>query len=88
MVRVLSGGAGHVFLLALLAVLGMPVMVAAEIDEGVQAGPGAHDDVAAIAAVAAVGAAARHAGLAAERDGAVSAVTALDVNLSFVDKHD
>ena len=46
-------------------------------------------DTSAASAVAAVGAAARHVFLAAERHGAIAAVTAGDVDVRFVDKfHD
>ena len=58
----------------------------AEIDQGVEVLVGLHPDIAAIAAVAAVGAAERDELLAAEGDAAVAAVARGDGDFNFVDE--
>ena len=59
----------------------------AEVDERVLAGGGDDVDGAAVAAVAAVGPAARDELLAAEAQAAVAAVAGGDVDVDFVDEH-
>ena len=60
---------------------------AGEIEEGVLIGVGEEDDAAAVAAVAAVGAALGDVFLTAEGEAAVAAVAGLDFNDGFVDEH-
>ena len=83
----LAGGAGHVGAEAVAAALGLPLGVEAEVDEGVVGERGAHEDVAAVAAVAAGGTAAGDEFFAAEGHAAVAAVAGLDSDLGFVDEH-
>ena len=71
----------------LRAVAGLEDLLEPEIEEGVEVGAGDEVDDAAVAAVAAVGPAARHELLAAEAQRALAAVPGRDVDLDFVDKH-
>jgi hypothetical protein len=57
------------------------------LDEGVAMGIGDEVDRSALAAVAAVGTAARNELLAAEADRTATAVSGLDVDVDFVDEH-
>ena len=84
---VLAGVAGHVGAHAVLAALGLPFGVEAEVDEGVVHAGGAHEDVAAVAAVAAGGTAAGDEFFAAEGHAAVAAVAGLDADSCFIDEH-
>ena len=61
--------------------------VEAEVDERVVALAGFHDDIAAAAAVAARGAAARDELLAAEGEASVAAVASLYADIGFVNEH-
>ncbi len=79
--------AGAVGAHAVLAALRLVLGVVAEMDEGVVALAGLHDDVAATAAVAARGPAAGHELFAAEGHAAVAAVAGFDANFGFVDEH-
>ena len=67
--------------LAVGAALGAEVVLVAVIDERRELGVGNHHDVAAVAAVAAVGAALRDKRLATEGHAARSAVAALDIDM-------
>ena len=58
----------------------------AEVDQGVEVLVGLQPDVAAVAAVAAVGAAERDELLAAEADAAIAAIAGSDRDFSFVDE--
>ncbi len=82
-----TGGAGHVGAEAVAAALGLPLGVEAEVDEGVMGKRGAHEDVTAVAAVSAGGAAAGYEFFAAKGHGAVAAVAGFDSNSGFVDEH-
>ena len=84
---VLAGGAGHVGAEAVAAALGLPLGVEAEVDEGVVGERGAHEDVAAVAAVAAGGTAAGNEFFAAEGHAAIAAVAGLDADSCFIDEH-
>ena len=86
-VQVVGGPTGTVGALAVLAVAGLEFGVKAEVDEGVLGGRG--DDVhrAAVAAVAAIGAAARDELLAAETEAAVASVSGHDLDVDVVDEH-
>ena len=84
-VAVQAGAVGaHPVLAALALVLG----IVAEVDEGVVAQGRGHEDVAAVAAVAAGGSAAGDKLLPAEGHAAVAAVAAFDANSCFIDKHE
>jgi hypothetical protein len=61
--------------------------VEAEVDEGVVGEGRGHEEVASVATVAAGGTSARDELLAPEGHASVSAVSGLDSNSSFVDKH-
>ena len=69
------------------AALGFVLGVEAEVDEGVVAEGGGHEDVAAVAAVAAGGAAPGDELFAAEGHAAVAAVAGFDADFCFIDKH-
>ena len=69
------------------AALGFVLGVEAEVDEGVVAEGGGHEDVAAVAAVAARGAAAGDELFAAEGHAAVAAVAGLDPDSCFINEH-
>jgi hypothetical protein len=69
-----------------MTVLGAEMLAIAIVDEGVEIGRRLDDDVAALAAITAVGSAERDEFLAAERDGARAPVAALQIDLGFVEK--
>src|SRR5207248_712669 len=73
---------------AATAARGAPVLAVDDVGQGVGAGGGADDDRATVAAVAAVGAAARHVLLPAETARAGAAVAAFDVNCHPVHEHE
>jgi hypothetical protein len=79
--------AGAVGAHAMLAALALVLGVVAEVDEGVVALRADHDDVAAVAAVAAGGTAAGDEFFAAEGHAAIAAVAGLDANFCFIDEH-
>ena len=85
--RVLARGAVHLARLAVSAVFGDEFALVAEGKQGVGALVDAQDDVAAPAAVTAVGSARGDIFFAAEGDGAVSAVSRLDIDFYMIDKH-
>ena len=85
--EVLAGGAGHVGAEAVAAALGLMLRVEAEVDERVVGERGGHEDVAAVAAVAAGGSAAGNEFFPPEGHAAVAAVAGLDANFGFIDKH-
>ena len=66
---------------------GIPVMVAEKISQRAQISVGSNDDIAALAAVAAIGSPARHVGLFSEATAAVSAVSGLAVNGDSIREH-
>ena len=84
---VLAVAAGAVGAHAVPAALAFVLGVEAEVDEGVVALGGDHEDVAAVAAVAAGGAAAGDELLPAEGHAAIAAVAGFDANFCFIDKH-
>ena len=84
---VFAGLAGAVGAEAVAAALGFVLRVEAEVDEGVVAERGRHEDVAAVAAVAAGGAALGNEFFAAEGHAAVAAVAGLDADSCFVNEH-
>ncbi len=71
----------------MLAALGLVLGVVAEMDQRIVALRGFHDDVAAPAAVAARGTAARNELLSPEGHATIAAVTGFDANFCFIDKH-
>ena len=71
---------------AAAAVLGGEMLLIAVIDERVEAVDGERDDVAAVAAVAAVRPAVFDELLAPERNAAVAAVAGADIDLGFVEE--
>ena len=79
--------AGFVGAFAVASALGFVFGIEAEVDERVVALAGFHDDVAALAAVAAGRAAAGDELLAAEGQAAVAAVAGFDSDCGFVDEH-
>ena len=79
--------AGAVGAQAMLAALGLVLGVIAEMDEGVVALGGDHDDVAATASVAAGGTAAGDKLFAPEGHAAVTAVAGFDLDFCFIDEH-
>ena len=83
---VVAAGAVALLALAVGAVAGAAVRVVAEGEQRRDVAVGDEPDVAAVAAVAAVGPALGDVGLAAERDGAGTAVAALDVEVALVDE--
>ena len=86
-IEVLAAGAVAVGALAVRAALGVVVALVVVVEERGQGGIGLEPDAAAVAAVAAVGTAARHVLLAAEADAAGAPVAALDEDLDLVDEH-
>jgi len=72
---------------AVLATLGLVLGVIAEMDEGVVALRGDHDDVAAASAVAAGGTAAGNELFAAEGHAAIAAVAGFYLDFCFIDEH-
>ena len=85
--QVLAGGAVHAAALAVRAALRLEVVLEAVVDQRGQARVGAQHDVSTVAAVAAVGTALGHMGLAAERHAARAAVAAFHEYANLVDKH-
>src|SRR5690606_31514398 len=83
---VLALAAVHLAALAVVAGLGLEVLLVAVIDQGVQPVDGGDPHVAALAAVAAVGAAVRNEFLTPERDGPAAAVAGADVDLGLVEE--
>src|SRR2546429_48183 len=73
--------------LAVLAALGVVVALVVVVEERGQRGIGFEPDAAAVAAVAAVGAAAGNVLLTAEADTAGAPIAALDENIDLVDEH-
>ena len=69
------------------AALGLVLGVEAEVDQGVVGERGGHEDVAAVAAVAAGGTAAGDELFAPEGHAAIAAVAGLDANSGFIDEH-
>ncbi len=84
---VFAGLTGAVGAEAVAAALGFVLGVEAEVDEGVVAEGGGHEDVAAVAAVAAGGAALGDEFFAAEGHAAVAAVAGLDADSCFINEH-
>ena len=84
-VRALAPGPVGTF--AVASALRLVLGIEAEVDKGVVALAGFHDDVAAAAAVAARGPAARYELLAAEGEASVAAVASLYADIGFVDEH-
>ena len=84
---VLAIASGLVGTFAVTSALGVVFGIEAEVDERVVALAGFHEDVAALAAVAAGGSAARDKLLAAEGHAAIAAVAGLDSNFRFIDEH-
>ena len=84
--HVLAVGAVHVLAHAVAAGLGLEVLLVAVIDQRVEAVDRLDDDIAALAAVAARGAAEFDEFLAPERDAAVAAGAGLHINLGFVEE--
>ena len=84
---VLGIGAGAFRTHAGFAVLGAPVLLHGEAGEVVGVGVGANDDGAAIASIAAVGAALGHVLFAAEGDHASAAIPTLNEQFHAIDEH-
>jgi len=82
-----AGLAGAVGAEAVAAALGFVLGVEAEVDEGVVAEGGGHEDVAAVAAIAAGGAALGNKFFAPEGHATVATVTGLDTDSCFINKH-
>src|SRR5579864_829818 len=78
---------GFVRALAVTSALGFVFGIETEMDQGVVALAGFHDDVAALAAVAPGGPAARDEFLASEGHAAVAAVAGGDSDFGFIDEH-
>ncbi len=85
--QVLAVLAVHVLPLAVLASLGVPVVLAGKIQERVLVGPGLEVHVPAVAAVAAVRSPFGDELLPAEAHASVAAVAGLHVDFGFIDKH-
>ena len=85
--QVVAGGAMHAAALAVGAARRVEVVLEAVVDERRHAGIGLQHHVAPMAAIAAVGAALGHMGLAAERHAACAAVAALHMYANLVDEH-
>src|SRR5690606_12076342 len=83
---VLALGAVHLAALAVVAGLGLEMLLVAEVDQGVQPIGRLDPDVAALAAVAAVRAAVGNELFATERDGARAAVAGANVDLGLVEE--
>jgi hypothetical protein len=84
---VLAGLAGAVGAEAVASALGFVLGVEAEVDEGVVAEGGGHEDVAAVTAIAAGGASLGNKFFAAEGHAAVAAVSGFDPDSCFINKH-
>ena len=82
-------GAAAVALLAaaMLAAFGAPLFAVGQDGQAIDAGLGNHDDAAAVAAVAAIGAAARDVLLATEAHAAVAAAAGFDFDGDAIDEH-
>ena len=85
--QIVAAESGHFLAHAGLAAFGLPMMPAGEIEQGVLVRIGDEDDAAAVAAVAAVGAALGDVFLAAEGDASVPAVAGFHLNDGFIDEH-
>src|ERR1700689_421842 len=85
--QIFAAEAGHFFAHSGVSARGLPMMPAGEIEEGVLVGIGDEDNVAAVAAIAAVGAAFGDVFLPSEGDAAVAAVAGFDLNDGFIDEH-
>ena len=79
--------AEHVLTHSRLAVLGDPVVLSFEVQQGVHAGGGDRDHAAPVAAVAAVRAALGDELLPSEADAAVAAFSATNVDFSAINEH-
>ena len=86
-VKAVSALAGAAAAAPILAVLRGELALVAEVDEGRHAVVHDADDVAALAAVPAVGAAGSYIFLTVERNGAVAAVPGLDADGRLIDEH-
>ncbi len=89
--RHLEHGVGAIGAVAVLAhaaaaVLGHVMLLVAVIDQGVEAVDRFRNDIAALAAVAAVGAAVFDEFLAPERNAAIAAVAGADIDLGFIEE--
>src|SRR4051812_23094169 len=71
----------------MLAAIGPPLLTMGEGREGIDARLGDHDDAAAIAAIAAIGSAARDVFLAAKAHAAITAIAGFDFDGDAVDEH-
>ena len=85
--QILGAAAVAIGAAAVLAALRSPVFAMRQGGEAVDARLGHHDDAAAVAAVAAVGPAARHVLLAAEAHAAVAAAAGFDFDGDAIDEH-
>ncbi len=85
--QIVPAESGHFFAHSGLAAGRLPMMPAGEIEQGILIGIGEENDAAAIASVAAVGAALGDVFLAAEGDAPVAAVAGFHLNDGFVDEH-
>jgi hypothetical protein len=79
--------AGLVGALAVTPALGLVFRIEAEMNQGIMALAGLHDDVAALAAIASRRATARNKFLAAKGETAVAAIASLHPNFRFVNEH-
>ena len=84
---VFARGAGHVAAQTMATALGLPLWVEPEVDQRVVRERRAHEDVAAVAAVAAGGSPAGNELLAPEGHAAVAAIAGLDANARLIDEH-
>jgi len=85
--QIVPRASGHLLPLPMDAALGLPFGVVAVVEQRREVGVDPHEDTAARAAVAAVGAALGDVLLASERDAAVAAVAGFDVDVGFIDEH-
>jgi hypothetical protein len=81
-----AAGAGAVLAHAVAALLRLEVLLVAIVEQRVEVGHAFEDDVAAFAAVAAVGTAELDIFLAAEAYAAIAAVTGAHINLGFIEE--
>ena len=86
--QIVARGAVHAAALAVRAALCLEVVLEAIVDQRGHAGIGFEHHVAAMTAVAAVGTALGHMGLAAKRHAAGAAVAALNVDSDLINEHD
>lgn len=84
---VLASEAGHVGAETVTAALGLPLRIEAEVDQGVVRERAGHEDVSAVAAVAAGGASAGDEFFSPEGHAAIAAVASLYSNSCFINKH-